>query len=49
MYLSTVHAPASERPLGPVSARADASEMERVFLNLLDNAARFSPPVRPSA
>jgi two-component system sensor histidine kinase KdpD len=27
--------------------RADAVQLERVFVNLLDNAARFSPPGRP--
>jgi two-component system sensor histidine kinase KdpD len=27
--------------------RADAAQLERVFVNLLDNAARFSPPGRP--
>jgi two-component system, OmpR family, sensor histidine kinase KdpD len=28
-------------------ARADATQIERVFVNLLDNAARVSPPGRP--
>jgi two-component system, OmpR family, sensor histidine kinase KdpD len=34
-------------PLDLPLVRADATQMERVFLNLLDNAARFSPPGRP--
>jgi two-component system sensor histidine kinase KdpD len=34
---------APELPL----VRVDASQLERVFLNLLDNAARYSPPGRP--
>jgi two-component system, OmpR family, sensor histidine kinase KdpD len=42
------HAPVSiELPAELPLVRADASPMERVFLNLLDNAARFSPPGRP--
>jgi two-component system, OmpR family, sensor histidine kinase KdpD len=38
---------AIELPADLPLVRADASQMERVFLNLLDNAARFSPPGRP--
>jgi two-component system, OmpR family, sensor histidine kinase KdpD len=36
-----------ELPVDLPLVRADAAQMERVFLNLLDNAARFSPPGRP--
>jgi len=38
---------AIELPTDLPLVRADASQMERVFLNLIDNAARFSPPGRP--
>jgi two-component system sensor histidine kinase KdpD len=38
---------AIELPADLPLVRADESQMERVFLNLLDNAARFSPPGRP--
>jgi two-component system, OmpR family, sensor histidine kinase KdpD len=46
---SQVHAApvAIELPADLPLVRADASQMERVFLNLLQNAARFSPPGRP--
>jgi two-component system, OmpR family, sensor histidine kinase KdpD len=46
---SQVHAApvAIELPADLPLVRADESQMERVFLNLLDNAARFSPPGRP--
>ena len=36
-----------ELPVDLPLVRADATQMERVFLNLLDNAVRFSPPGRP--
>src|SRR4051794_19498334 len=44
-----VHATAVaiELPADLPLVRADARQMERVFLNLLDNAARYSPPGRP--